>query len=230
MSTKIIGAKEPRSLNVPAWATPDNMRYICYSNDYEGDAELRDRRLCLFGEILATDNDMMPQGDASESDAIVQQIFNYNREDAAAGLSIGQRKPIRMYINSPGGSVTQGMAIISAIRLSKTPVYTINVGEWSSMAFLIGISGHKRFSMPDMIFLMHDGSTLSIGSMSKVQDKMEFDRRYEQEVVKRLVLSRSNMTSAEYDALARVEYYMLPEDALGRGFIDQIVTDINDIL
>ena len=98
------------------------------------------------------------------------------------------------------------------------------------MSFLIGITGHKRFSFPHATFLLHDGSSGAFGSSNKVQDRVKFDERFENEVVKAHVLSHSKMTSAEYDAYARVEYYMLPNDALERGFIDEVVTDIDAIL
>ena len=97
------------------------------------------------------------------------------------------------------------------------------------MAFLIGITGHKRLSLPTASFLMHDGSTFAFGSTNKAQDKMDFEKRFEQEVVKTHVLAHSNMKSIDYDALARVEYYLLPQDAKERGFIDEIVTNIESI-
>ncbi|MBQ3296166.1 hypothetical protein IJG95_00360, partial [Candidatus Saccharibacteria bacterium] len=67
-------------------------------------------------------------------------------------------------------------------------------------------------------------------SGSKAQDQMKFVERFEHEIVKKHVLKRSKMTSVEYDALVRVEYYMLTEDAFERNFIDEIVTDITSIL
>ena len=84
--------------------------------------------------------------------------------------------------------------------------------------------------MPCMTFLMHDGTSGAFGSVNKIQDQMKFEERFEREVVRALVLEHSNMKDIDYDALARVELYMLPEDALERGFIDEIVTDIDDIL
>jgi ATP-dependent protease ClpP protease subunit len=80
-----------------------------------------------------------------------------------------------------------------------------------------------------MTFLMHDGATAMFGSANKVQDRIDFEKRFEQEVVRRHVLKHSNMDQVDYDALARVELYLLPEDALKRGFIDEIVTDLDTI-
>lgn len=191
--------------------------------------ELNDRRLYLYGTIISIDRaEREDHYDASITSYLVEQIFEYNRLDS--GIATEDREPIRLYINSPGGEMTEGLALVSAIELSKTPIYTINVGAWSSMAFLIGICGHKRFSLPNMTFLMHDGSTFTFGSANKVQDRIDFEKRVEQEVIKNHVLKHSKMDPVDYDALARVEWYLLPEDALKHGFIDEIVTDLDTIL
>ena len=188
----------------------------------------RARELYLYGVIESVDTeDSGLYFDASKASILVEHILEFNRQDD--GIPTEERRPIRLYINSPGGSMTEGFALVSAIELSKTPIYTINLGQWSSMAFLIGICGHKRFSLPNMTFLMHDGATAMFGSASKVQDRIDFEKRFEQEVVRRHVLKHSNMDQVDYDALARVELYLLPEDALKRGFIDEIVTDLDTI-
>ena len=196
-------------------------------DDYLFCQGLQDRRIYLKTAINLIEG-VVVIGESSIADELVGQIFAYNREDK--GKPPEERRPIRFYIDSPGGDTVGGFAIIEAIKLSKTPIYTINVGQWSSMAFLIGICGHRRFSLPNMSFLMHDGFNRTFDSSSKAQDKMKFDQRYEAEVVKTHVLKNSKMTPAQYDALSRVEYYMLPKDALEHGFIDEIVTDIDAIL
>lgn len=190
--------------------------------------DYRDRRLYLNTAIGYSTEGIVLISESSNADEMAQLILDYNREDK--GKPIEERRPIRIYIDSPGGDVTGGFAIIGAIKASKTPIYTINVGQWSSMAFLIGICGHRRFSLPNMTFLMHDGDLFTAGSTNKAQDKMKFNERYENEVIKAHVIEHSNMSPREYDALSRVEYYMLPEDALEHGFIDEIVTDIDTIL
>ena len=192
--------------------------------------EAKDRRLYLYGVIAAEgDEEKITYSDVSMTSRLVEQIIDINRKDTTDDIKPEDRKPIRLYINSPGGDITEGFALVSAIELSQTPIWTINVGEWCSMAFLIGITGHRRLSMPNMTFLMHEGTAFAGGSASKMQDRAKFDERFKDEVIKKHILSHSRMDAKTYDASERVELYMLPEDALNYGFIDEIVTDIRDI-
>lgn len=204
-----------------------NTNINCDLWEFRRASELNDRRVYLYGEILPLDSDDSFYADASITSFIVEQILECNRVDA--GIDPEEREPIRLYINSPGGDVTEGFALISAIELSQTPVYTINMGQWSSMAFLVGIAGHKRFSLPRASFLMHDGSIFLYGSTNKVKDRVVFENRVEEEMVKPFVLAHSKMTEEAYDKLDRKEFYMLADDALEFGFIDEVITDLQAI-
>ncbi|MBR2836762.1 ATP-dependent Clp protease proteolytic subunit [Candidatus Saccharibacteria bacterium] len=206
----------------------NEMRIACNMEEYTRIVDAEDRRLYLYDTLTPLGDCDHSYDFSSTAGKLVEQIIEYNRMDR--GLPVSEREPIRLYINSPGGDQTEGFSLVDTIKLSKTPVYTINTGQWSSMSFLIGITGHRRFSYSSATFLLHDGSSGAFGSVNKVQDRVKFEERYEQEIVKNHVLDHSNMTSSEYDALARVEYYMLPDDALRRGFIDEIVKDIDTIL
>ena len=151
---------------------------------------------------------------------LVRHIMQLNREDM--GIPAEQRRPILLYIASPGGEVDAGFQLIDAILTSKTPVYTVNLGCQYSMAFLIGLSGHKRFASRNAKFLMHDGSNFVYGNSSKVQDRVKFDARVE-ERVREYVLSRSRITPQEYDSKFRVEWYMFADEAKEKGFTDFII-------
>lgn len=206
-----------------------NVDVQCGLEELGRERELEDRRLYLYGEIAGVDEeDKCMYMSVSMTSRTVERIFDFNRLDE--GIPSDKRDPIRLYINSPGGDVEEGFALLSAIELSKTPVYTVNVGQWSSMAFLIGITGHKRFSLPYMTFLMHEGFSFAGGAASKVKDRMDFEERFNNEVVKKHILKHGKISESEYDKNIRKEFYMLPEDALAYGFIDEIVKDIDTVL
>ena len=100
--------------------------------------------------------------------------------------------------------------------------------ERKSMGFLIGLAGHKRYATKNAKFLMHDGSNFIYDSGAKAQDRMRFDSRVE-ERTKAYILSRGNLTSEEYDAKFRVEWYMFADEAKERGFVDYIIGEDCDI-
>lgn len=177
--------------------------------------DLKKRKMYLNCEIT--------QGSVA---SIVRHILQFNAEDK--GISPEVRQPILLYIISEGGDVDAGFELIDAIQNSKTPVYTINLGYWYSMGFLIGLSGHKRYATKNAKFLMHDGSHFIYNSSAKARDQMRFNDRVE-ERVKEHVLSLSNLDGDEYDAKLRVEWYMFADEAKERGFVDYIIGEDCDI-
>lgn len=171
--------------------------------------DLRQRKL-----IINQDIDQSAVADA------VRHILQYNREDY--GLPNEQRRPILLYVVSRGGEVDAGFELIDAIRISKTPVYTVNLGYQYSMAFLIGLAGHKRFATPNAKFLMHDGSQFVYDSAAKVRDQVEFQKRVSDRI-RSYVLSRSRVSEEEFDSKQRVEWYMYADEAKEKGFVDCII-------
>lgn len=151
---------------------------------------------------------------------LVKHILQINREDAEIPPS--ERKPILLYIASRGGEVDSGYALIDAIETSRTPVYTINLGFEYSMAFLIGLAGHKRFAFPNSRFLMHDGSTFIYDSGAKAQDQMEFNKKGEARI-RQYVLTKTRISAEMYDERQRTEWYMFADEAQQLGVIDHII-------
>lgn len=187
-----------------------------YSEVYEID-ELKERRLYINSEI-----------DDAVIDTIVFHIMNYNREDK--GIDAKDRKPIILYINSPGGSVYSGYALISTMQCSKTPIYTVNQRMCASMAFLIFLAGSKRFSMCNSTFLMHDGSNgIGFESASKLRDRIEYETGQLEQHTKQFVLSRTSIDDKFYDDKYRVEWYMLPHEAKEHSICDYIVGEDCDL-
>lgn len=177
--------------------------------------DLKQRKL-----FLNTDVEQLSVGE------IVKHIMQYNKEDI--GIEPDKRTPIILYVSSNGGEVDSGFELIDVIMASKTPVFTVNLGYQYSMGFLIGLAGTKRFAMRNAKFLMHDGSNFVYNSGAKAQDQMEFQRRVEDRI-KQYILSRSKITSKEYDSKLRVEWYLFADEAKDKGFCDYIIGDDCDI-
>lgn len=172
--------------------------------------DIEERKLYINSSI---DEDVIEQ--------IVYHILRYNKLDK--GIDKKDRKPIILYINSPGGNVVDGYGLIDAILSSITPVYTVNQALCASMAFLIFIAGHKRYSMEHSEFLMHDGSTFAWDSTAKMKDRMEFETIQLEQMTKNYIISHTKIEEKLYDEKYRVEWYFLPDEAKKNGVTDFIV-------
>ena len=217
---------------------PAEKRQLSITSDYEDltrmqklDEEIEDRRLYLYGSIGSlldeVEIDNLYYYESSKTAKIIDYIMKFNREDE--GIDPKERRPIRLYINSPGGDVCEGFALIDVMKLSQTPIYTVNVGEWCSMAFLIGITGAKRFSLPSATFMMHEPSGLTVGKFSDMADKVIFNKKYACKVIKKHILKHSKMSPAKYGSVSKKDFYMLADEALKYGFIDEIIDELETI-
>lgn len=153
---------------------------------------------------------------------IIHAILQYNKDDV--GVEPSKRKPILLYICSDGGSVDAGFSLIDVIETSKTPVYTINLGYWYSMAFIIGIAGHKRFATRNSKILCHDGMSMVYASGSKAQDQMAFYKQLEDRT-KAHILKYTKISEELYQNKVRYEWYLFANEAKELGIIDCIIGD-----
>ena len=188
---------------------------LCYTEKYDIE-DYDDRRLFLNSEI-----------DESVITSIAYHILRYNRLDK--GKPIEERKPILLYLNSPGGSVSDGLGLIDTILQSKTPVYTINQALCASMGFLIFIAGHKRYTMKHSEFLMHDGSTFTWDSTAKAKDRLDFETNELEKSMRDYIISRTNIDEQLYEEKYRVEWYMLSDIAKQYGVCDYIIGEDCDL-
>lgn len=181
----------------------------CYEDRFQ-DEDIEGRRIYLNGEI-----------DENVIDNVVYHIMRYNRIDK--GVPVEDRKPIFLYINSPGGSVVDGYGVIDTILTSVTPVYTINLAMCASMGFLIYLAGAVRYAMPHSEFLMHDGFAMGFDSTAKMRDRMEFETIELEKETRQYILSRTKIDEQLYNEKYRCEWYFLPSKAKEIGVVDNII-------
>lgn len=134
-------------------------------------------------------------------------------------------KDIQLYINSPGGSVTDGMAIYDTMQYVKCDVSTICVGMAASMgAFLLssGAKG-KRIALPNAEIMIHQPSA---GTQGKVTD-MEIDVEHFLRIKKNLneiLASNTGKTAEEVKAASERDHWMTADEAKDFGLVDKIIT------
>lgn len=154
------------------------------------------------------------------ANSVVAQLLHLAYVDPQADISL--------YINSPGGSVYDGMAIYDTMNFIKPDVATYGIGLQASMgAFLLssGAKG-KRFCLPHAKVMIHQPSS---GTHGKVTD-MEIDMKETLEVKEMLVKIMAKNTGQK---LAKVksdmerDYWMTPDEAVKYGLIDKVLTKLS---
>lgn len=135
----------------------------------------------------------------------------------------GNGKPIYMYINSPGGSVTSGNSIIDVMAYVDSPIETINVGMCASMAAAILSCGDKRSGMPSSRTMIHQASG---GAQGKADDVSVTTEQLALANVRVTQVIAANTGHTVEDATADMEldHYMDAGEALDYGIIDTIIT------
>lgn len=134
-------------------------------------------------------------------------------------------KEIQMYINSPGGSVTAGMAIYDTMQYVKCEVSTICIGMAASMgAFLLssGTKG-KRFALPNAEIMIHQPSGGTKGQASDIKIQAEWMLRTREKLNK--ILAENTGKSVEQIAVdTERDHFMPADEACAYGLIDKVIT------
>lgn len=145
----------------------------------------------------------------------------WNEYDNSHDIPVEERDPIKIYIDSCGGSLMDTFTIIDAIKLSKTPIWTINIGCAYSGGFFTFISGHKRIAYPHSSFLFHEGSTGTSGTSSQFENYTAFYKR-QLEQLKNIVLENTSITKEEYQEIKKDDIWYDAEEGIEKGFVDEI--------
>ncbi|XP_053958017.1 ATP-dependent Clp protease proteolytic subunit [Anastrepha ludens] len=166
---------------------------------------LKERIVCVMGPIH---DDL--------SSLVVAQLLFLQSENF--------NKPIHMYINSPGGVVTAGLAIYDTMQYVKPPISTWCVGQASSMGSLLltaGTSG-MRYSLPNARIMIHQPSGGAQGQATDIQIQAEEIIKLKQQLINIYV----KHTKQCYDTLQKSmerDNFMSPEEAKKMGLIDHVL-------
>jgi ATP-dependent Clp protease protease subunit len=166
-------------------------------------------------------------------------------EDGMANLIVAQmlflesqnsEKPIKLYVNSPGGSVTAGLAIYDTMQFVKTPVHTMVMGQAASMGSFLAQAGEpgKRFVLPESRTMIHRVSSGTRGTSGSVHvQELEFeDARRHFEESKRLnqrlteLYVKHNTAGKSYEELfetMKFDTFLSAQEAVENGFADSVI-------
>lgn len=148
----------------------------------------------------------------------------YNQWDDENNIPIEERQPIKIYIDSGGGDLFATLTMIDAIKMSKTPIWGINIGVALSGGFFTFISCHKRFAYPNSTFLFHEGSTATSGTSGQFENFSAFYKKQLQQL-KAITLGNTNISEEEYDSIKKDDVWYTAEEALNKGIVDKIIKE-----
>ena len=153
-------------------------------------------------------------------------------EDAMASLIVAQllflesenpKKEINLYINSPGGVVTSGLAIYDTMQFIRPPVATLCTGQAASMGSLLLAAGAKgmRGALPNTTVMVHQPSGGFQGQATDIQ----IHARYTENLKRRLNQIYEKHTGRTYDEIEKAldrDNFLTPDEAKSFGIIDQV--------
>ena len=166
---------------------------------------LKDRIVFVGGEI---DDDM--------ANAIVAQLLFLQAQDP--------EKEVSMYINSPGGSVTAGLAILDTMKMVKCPVATYCVGQASSMGAILLASGNKgrRYALPHARIMVHQPWGGAQGKASDIEITAREILRLK-EMLNGILAEASGRTLESVTNDTDRDHFMSADEAKAWGIVDKVL-------
>jgi len=166
---------------------------------------LKERIIFLGGQI----NDDL-------ANTIIAQLLFLAAED--------DKKDIKLYINSPGGSVTAGMAIFDTMQYLKCDVQTIGVGMAASMGAVLLAAGKKgkRFILPNAEVLLHQVMGGTEGQASDIKINAEHILKTKEKLNK-ILAEATGQTLEKVEKDSDRDYFMSAEEAKKYGIVDKII-------
>ena len=150
------------------------------------------------------------------ANAVIAQMLFLQMEDP--------KKDISLYINSPGGSVTDGMAIYDTMNFLQCDIVTYCVGQAASMATLLLAAGTKgkRYALPNSRVMMHQPTGGATGQTSDISIAAKEILRWRARM-NELISSHTNKTSEEIANDSDRDFYLTAQDALAYGIVDKVI-------
>ena len=166
---------------------------------------LKDRIVFVGGEV-----------EDGMANAIVAQLLFLQAVDP--------EKEISMYINSPGGSVTAGLAILDTMRMLKCPVATYCVGQAASMGAILLAAGEKgrRHALPNSRIMIHQPWGGAQGKASDIEITAKEILRLK-EVLNKILAEASGKTLEDVAHDTDRDFFMSAEEAKTRGIVDKVL-------
>jgi ATP-dependent Clp protease protease subunit len=135
-------------------------------------------------------------------------------------------KEINFYINSPGGSVTAGLAIYDTMQFIKPPVSTLCLGQAASMGALLLLAGHKgrRYALPHSRIMIHQPLGGAQGQASDIEIQAREILRVREEI-NAIIVRHTGQQLKKIEKDTDRDMFLTPEQAVEYGLIDEVIVN-----
>ena len=195
------------------------MAYVPYVVDNTG----RDERVYdIYSRLLKDRIIFLGQQVAADlANSLVAQMLFLQSEDG--------KKDINLYINSPGGSVTAGLAIYDTMQFLSCDVATYCMGQAASMGAMLLTAGAKgkRFALPNASIMIHQPLAGMRGTAEEIMIHRKELRRVK-ERLNNLLVNHTGKTLAEIEDGTDRDNFMTSQEALDYNLIDRVVTSVSE--
>jgi len=164
---------------------------------------LKDRIVMLSGEI-----------DDDSANSIIAQMLFLETEDSD--------KDIYMYINSPGGVITAGLAIYDTMKLIKPNVITICIGQAASMGAFLLSAGDKRYSLPNSRIMIHQPLGGAGGQASDIEIQAK-EILFLKSSLNKLLAKHTGQPIDKIEKDTDRDFFMSSEEAVEYGLVDSVL-------
>jgi len=149
---------------------------------------------------------------------IIGLIYEINEED----IKKTQVEPIKLIINSFGGEVYSGLALIDAIDNSRTPIFTICYGTAMSMGLIVYTAGHERYASRNATFMYHEAAYPIEGKVQHHKQELKEVERIDK-ICDNYLISKTKLTQEMLDNVksTQSEWYFSIDAAIEYGIIDE---------
>jgi ATP-dependent Clp protease, protease subunit len=160
--------------------------------------------------------------DATVANLIIAQLLLLQMQDP--------KKDIHLYINSPGGSVTSGLAIYDTMQFLTCDVTTYCIGMAASMGAVLLAAGArgKRYALPNSDIMIHQVSGGAQGQASDVERQVEFMFKLKKRLI-RILADHTGKDEEKVKNDSDRDYYMTAEEAKEYGLVDEVVSSRKEI-
>jgi ATP-dependent Clp protease protease subunit len=156
--------------------------------------------------------------DDTVANLIIAQLLFLEAEDPERDISI--------YINSPGGSITAGLAILDTMRFVRPDIVTICVGQAASMGAVLLAAGKKgkRFTLPNARIMIHQPSMQGLAGQAADIDIYAKEILRMREILNQILADASGQTMERIARDVDRDYIMSGEQAVQYGIVDRVIT------